>query len=112
MKPLRAWASPMFLLLLAFSAGTPQPARAQEKSIRPGINKPFENPDVKEFLGKFEVESREVFAKRHEIVAACKLKTGMAVADIGAGTGLFTRLFAREVGASGKVFAVDIASRF
>ena len=23
---------------------------AQEKSVRPGINKPFENPNVKEFL--------------------------------------------------------------
>jgi len=112
MKPLRAWASPMFLLLLAFSAGTPQPARAQEKSVRPGINKPFENPDVKQFLGAFEVESREVFAKRKEIVAACNIKPGMSVADIGAGTGLFTRLFAKEVGADGKVYAVDIAPNF
>lgn len=33
-------------------------AAAQEKSVRPGINKPFEDPDVKEYLGKFEVESR------------------------------------------------------
>ena len=36
----------------------------------------------------------------------------MTVADIGAGTGLFTRLFAKEVGPSGKVFAVDIAPQF
>jgi len=87
-------------------------AYAQKKSVRPGINKPFENPDVKAFVGKFEVESREIFAKRKEVVAACKLKAGMAVADIGAGTGLFTRLFAREVGAQGKVYAVDIAPNF
>jgi ubiquinone/menaquinone biosynthesis C-methylase UbiE len=88
------------------------PASGQEKSVRPGINKPFENPDVKEYLGKFEVESREIFACRQEIVAACKLKPGMAVADVGAGTGLFTRLFAKEVGSGGKVFAVDIAPKF
>jgi SAM-dependent methyltransferase len=88
------------------------PATAQEKSVRPSINQPFENPDVKEFVGKFEVESREVYAQRRQIVAACKLKPGMAVADIGAGTGLFTRLFARQVGPSGKVYAVDIAPRF
>jgi predicted methyltransferase len=88
------------------------PVTAQEKSVRPGINQPFENPDVKEFVGKFEVESREVYAQRQEIVAACKLKPGMAVADIGAGTGLFTRLFASAVGPHGKVYAVDIASRF
>jgi ubiquinone/menaquinone biosynthesis C-methylase UbiE len=86
--------------------------RGQEKSVRPGINKPFENPDIKEFTGKFEVESREIFARRHDIVTACRLKPGLIVADIGAGTGLFTRLFAREVSPGGKVFAVDIAPKF
>jgi len=101
-----------FVLILTGLVTSPRPGTAQEKSVRPGINKPFEKPDVKEFTGKFEVESREIFAKRQEIVAACKLKPGMTVADIGAGTGLFTRLFAKEVGPSGKVFAVDIAPQF
>jgi ubiquinone/menaquinone biosynthesis C-methylase UbiE len=96
---------PAALALGPFSAG-------QEKSVRPGINKPFENPDVKEYLGKFEVESREVFAQRQAIVAACQLKPGMVVADIGAGTGLFTRLFARAVGPKGRVYAVDISDKF
>jgi uncharacterized protein (TIGR03067 family) len=87
-------------------------APAQEKSVRPGINQPFENPDVKEFIGKFEGESREVFTQRKQIVAACGIKAGMAVADIGAGTGLFTRLFAQQVGPQGQVYAVDIAPKF
>jgi ubiquinone/menaquinone biosynthesis C-methylase UbiE len=85
---------------------------AQEKSVKPGINDPFKDPDVKGFQGKFEGESREVFAKRAEIVAACKLKPGMVVADVGAGTGLFTRLLAKEVGPDGQVYAVDIAPKF
>ena len=34
------------------------------------------------------------------------------MADIGAGTGLFTRLMAEKVGAEGKVYAVDIAPEF
>lgn len=88
------------------------PAFAQEKSVKPGINDLFRNPDVKEFLGKFEVESREVFARRREILAACQLKPGMTVADIGAGTGLFTRLFAESVGEEGQVIAVDISQKF
>src|SRR5262249_44721051 len=66
----------------------------------------------KKFVEMFEVESREVFAKRQDIVAACPLKPGMAVGDIGAGTGLFTRLFAKEVGPKGKVYAVGIAPQF
>ena len=76
-------------------------ASAQEKSVKPGINKPYEDPDVKEFVGKFETESREIYAKRKDIVERCKVKPGMAVADVGAGTGLFTRLFAEAVGPKG-----------
>ena len=49
-------------------------------------------------MRKFETESRENYAHRHEIIAALELKPGMAVADVGAGTGLFTRLFAEKVG--------------
>jgi predicted methyltransferase len=85
---------------------------AQEKSVAPGINKSFQNPDVAEFEGRFEKEGRDAFDHRHQIVAACKLRPGMAVADIGAGTGLFTRLFSKEVGPQGKVYAVDIAEAF
>jgi Methylase involved in ubiquinone/menaquinone biosynthesis len=36
----------------------------------------------------------------------------MTVADVGAGTGLFTRMFAKMVGSQGKVYAVDIAPKF
>ncbi|MGV3608053.1 MAG: class I SAM-dependent methyltransferase [Planctomycetaceae bacterium] len=88
------------------------PISAQEKSVSPGINKPFLAPSVTEFQGKFEKEGREAFDNREAIVKECKLKPGMVVADVGAGTGLFTRLFAAEVGESGKVFAVDIAKEF
>jgi predicted methyltransferase len=96
------------LAILSFA----YPTVAQEKSVRPGINKPFEKPDVPEYIGKFETESREIFVQRKEILAGCDLKPEMAVADIGAGTGLFTRLFAKQVGPKGKIYAVDIAPRF
>jgi FkbM family methyltransferase len=99
-------------VVFALLVMTAWPAAGQEKSVRPGINQPFENPDVKDFLGKFEVESREVYSQRRQIVAAVRLKPGLAVADVGAGTGLFTRLFAQEVGPEGKVYAVDIAPKF
>jgi ubiquinone/menaquinone biosynthesis C-methylase UbiE len=87
-------------------------ASGQEKSVKPGINDPFKNPDVAKYSKTFEGESREVFVKRDKVVAACELKPGMVVADVGAGTGLYTRLFAKAVGADGQVYAVDIASKF
>lgn len=88
------------------------PAGAEDKSVAPGINQPFQNPDIGEFQGKFEKEGREAFDHRDEIVKACEIKPGMSVADVGAGTGLFTRAFAKAVGEEGKVYAVDIAENF
>jgi predicted methyltransferase len=88
-------------------------AWAQEKSVHPGINKEYEkNPNAKKYAESFETEGREAFKARKEIVAACCLKTGMNVADVGAGSGLFTRLFAAEVAPGGTVYATDIAENF
>lgn len=78
----------------------------------PKINEQFHKAKVKDFIKRFEAHDREVFAKRHEITKALELRPGMAVADIGAGTGLFTRLFADVVGPGGKVYAVDISKDF
>jgi SAM-dependent methyltransferase len=100
---------------LAQTAPTPAPARKQANGkgkVDPGINAPFQKADVKEFVKRFETDDREVFARRHEITRSLGLKSGMAVADIGAGTGLFSRLFAEEVGSRGKVYAVDISPTF
>lgn len=84
----------------------------QETSVKPGINDPFEDPDPAAFVERFETESREIYKYRHAIVAALGLEEGMQVADVGAGTGLFTRLIAPEIGDKGRVFAVDIAQNF
>jgi ubiquinone/menaquinone biosynthesis C-methylase UbiE len=97
------------LALVAIVAAT----RGQDKpKAKPGINKQFEHPNVEQFIKRFETDTREVYAKRAEIVAALGLKPGMAVADVGAGTGFYTRLFAERVGPNGTVFAVDIAQEF
>lgn len=92
---------------------TQSPATApQSKKADPKINEPFRRPNVREYIKKFEAEGRENYARRHEIVAALDLAPGMAVADIGAGTGFFTHLFAEKVGPNGRVYAVDIAPQF
>ena len=79
-----------------------RPPSAHESKTDPKINEPFKKADVKGFIKKFESDDRELYKKRNEIVAALDLRPGMAVADIGAGTGLFTRLFAERVGPQGK----------
>jgi len=88
------------------------PASAQEQSVKPGINKPYENPDPDKWTKTFEREGRVVYDHRKTLVADCHLKPGMAAGDIGAGTGLFTRMFSKEVGSKGRVYAVDIAKKF
>jgi ubiquinone/menaquinone biosynthesis C-methylase UbiE len=87
---------------------------AQDQSVKPGINEKFLDPQLKieEWTERFETESREIFQNREGILKALALKPGMAVADIGAGTGLFTLPFAQAVGDQGKVYAVEIAKNF
>lgn len=85
---------------------------AQLQSVRPGINRHYENPVWQEWVARFERPDREIYRQRHAIVEATGVRPGMQVADIGAGTGLFTRLFAQQVGPGGKVYAVDISDTF
>lgn len=77
------------------------------------INRDFLRPDLdpEEWQKKFEVESREVFAAREQILAAVGLRPGDRIADIGSGTGLYLAPFSRAVGAEGRVYAVDISPR-
>lgn len=87
---------------------------APSKSVKPGINKPFLDPelDVDQWINRFEVESREVFRSRHEIVKQLKLSPGDRIADIGSGTGLFVEPFSNAVGKKGWVYALDIVPKF
>ncbi|MEO2017143.1 MAG: methyltransferase domain-containing protein [Fuerstiella sp.] len=91
-----------------------QQPESREESVRRGINDNFLKPDldVSEWLGRFEVESREVYASRERVLDACDVKAGQTVADIGAGTGFYSRLFSDAVAADGWIYAVDIAPRF
>jgi predicted methyltransferase len=86
---------------------------AAEEGARPEINRPYlVDTDVERWKKGFESEAREVYAKRGEVLAAAGAKPGMAVADVGAGTGLFAMLFAQAVKPGGRVYAVDISQAF
>ena len=95
-------------------AEAPAAAAPAESSKPPaGINDSFTDPeiDVQSLVNRFERDGREPFAARQAILKAMDLKPGMRVADVGAGSGLFTVLFADAVGDDGWVYAVDIAPK-
>jgi predicted methyltransferase len=104
------------LLFLAVACTSPPdaPPNAKEASVRPGANRVFlaEDLDVERYVEIFEGESREVFRERERIVDALGLSPGMAVADIGAGTGIFLPAFGQAIGPAGRIYAVEISPKF
>lgn len=99
---------------LAAVAQTATLEAKRAENLPQGINDSFLDPDmdVDEFVERFEIESREVFACRHQILASIQLEPGMSVADVGAGTGLYLNPLSKSVGESGHVCAVDISPKF
>jgi ubiquinone/menaquinone biosynthesis C-methylase UbiE len=88
----------MKILFLAFAGLLAQQHHDQHHS--------FEETD--RWVEEFEGPERDALQKPDEVVRALKLSPGAAVADIGAGTGYFTRRFAKAVGESGVAYAVDL----
>lgn len=63
--------------------------------------------DAEKWVREFEDPQRDEWQKPVEVVRALGLKPGDRVADIGAGSGYFSRRFSRQV-EQGIVYAVDI----
>ncbi len=87
---------------------------APPAEVPEGINDSFKDPqlDVDQWLSRFEVESREVYGARQAVLKACQIQRGERIADVGAGTGFYSRLFAKRAGLDGWVYSVDIAPKF
>ena len=61
-----------------------------------------------EWVTTLEGPQRVATQKIDEVLSKLALKPGMVVADIGAGSGLFSRPLAKAVAPAGKVYAVDV----
>ena len=57
---------------------------------------------------RYQEPNRYTWQYPERVIKALKLESGMKVADLGSGTGYFTFRLAEAVGATGKVFAIDI----
>jgi ubiquinone/menaquinone biosynthesis C-methylase UbiE len=80
---------------------------------RDGIGKFYMGREIAQVMGHqaadwLERPEREKEENSSQAIAALDLKPGQAVADIGAGTGYYTRRMAQLVGTNGTVYAVDI----
>ncbi len=80
---------------------------------RDGIGKEYMGREISFVMGHrgagwLERKSREEEEKPVLLIKALKLKPGDNVADIGCGSGYFTRRLAKEIGPKGTVYAVDI----
>jgi ubiquinone/menaquinone biosynthesis C-methylase UbiE len=108
------WLCVSLALLLAVVKAEDGSGKQKPAPYAGQMNKKFTDPnaDIEQFVKRFEGEARDVYAKRQAIARAVGLQPGNAVADIGAGTGLFTQLFAEQVGTKGTVYAVDIGPAF
>jgi arsenite methyltransferase len=81
-------------------------ASAQQKSMPP----PTQDRPLQNRIETMERAQRDEWQKPDEVVKALSLKPGDVVADVGAGSGYFTRRIAKVVAPDGKVFAVDVAA--
>ena len=84
-----------------------------DPSLQREINAHYrEQTDPKKWQRSFEREGREVFDRRDEVIATLAITPGSEIADVGAGSGLFTMELARAAGPDGTVYAVDVQDYF
>ncbi|RPH79409.1 MAG: methyltransferase domain-containing protein [Nitrospiraceae bacterium] len=90
------------LILAAFCAFIAGSAFAQDQHQH-------RRPDnIKQYLEHLDSTERDRYQKPAEVIEALKLKPGMAVADLGSGSGYFTRRFVEAVTETGMVYAIDV----
>jgi arsenite methyltransferase len=65
-------------------------------------------PSVMEYLDRLDDPERDQYQKPAQVIDALGLTPGMRVADLGAGSGYFTRRFVEAVGETGKVYVIDV----
>ncbi|HEY0713846.1 MAG TPA: methyltransferase domain-containing protein [Polyangia bacterium] len=102
----------LFPLAALLAAAPPSSTPSAETSVRPGANQQYRETELSAWIRRFEGAGREIFDNRHAIVEKSGIAPGMKVVDVGAGTGLFSVLFADAVGTTGRVYAVDIIPKF
>jgi ubiquinone/menaquinone biosynthesis C-methylase UbiE len=102
---------------VGFAADDARPPQAQyetrQQHDRDGIGKFYLGREIAQVMGHqaagwLERPTRQEEERTDLLLKALKLKPGMIVADVGAGSGYFSWRMAQQVGEKGKIYAVDI----
>jgi SAM-dependent methyltransferase len=121
----RLWLIAMTALATIAGAALSAPRKSSSRTVKPppyeyrdvhdpnGIGKFFMGREIAQVMGHegaawLERPEREIEEAPGILVDALKLKPGMVVADVGAGSGYLTFRMAPKVAPGGKVLAVDI----
>lgn len=90
------------ILLLAFCLFIAEPliAQDQRQHRRPD--------DIKQYLEQLDSTERDRYQKPAQVIESLRVKPGMAVGDLGSGSGYFTRRFVEAVTETGMVYAIDV----
>jgi ubiquinone/menaquinone biosynthesis C-methylase UbiE len=92
------------LLLAAFC---PASLHAQAAATPQEMHERHGDPAA--YIASLEDPARDAYQKPDEVMKALALRPGEVVADVGSGPGYFTLRFARAVGETGRVYAVDVS---
>jgi ubiquinone/menaquinone biosynthesis C-methylase UbiE len=82
-----------------------QPVYAQPHEGSPHHRRPA---DIHQYLEHLDRAERDTDQQPDKVVEALDLKPGLSIADVGAGSGYFTRRFIQAVTDKGTVYAIDI----
>lgn len=94
----------LFFMALLMS---PVAAAAQSAQTPHEMHRLHNDPSA--YIAALEDPKRDAYQKPHEVMEALAVRPGEVIADIGAGSGYFSVRLARHVGASGRVYAVDVS---
>src|SRR5881275_967851 len=105
----------LFLFVSCARAQAPATTQSIYETCKPsedGIGKVYMGREIAQVMGHLAADwlerpEREKEEEPAKLMTAMKLKPGMAVADLGAGSGYFTFRVSELVGDKGKVYAVD-----
>ena len=105
---LAAWG--LLPLLFACAGHTPHShdRHSQQGDAQHGQAHHRRPSDVQEYLAHLDRPERDAYQKPDQVVEALDPVPGMAIADLGAGSGYFTRRFLRVLNDTGAVYAIDV----